>query len=121
MKVLIILILITIIGLVFRLGFRYTKYHSFIGTFYSDSGDYYQFNLYSWKYGSDGTNKQECDLWNCNIESGHFYYIKEKKLYLRYDKKSVFITSYKIEKKNNKTYLYFYDSDKLEYTYIKGY
>ena len=119
-KKILIVISITIIFFALILGVRYLKYYNFIGKFTSDKGDYYKFNLFSWSYSNDGTNKQKCSLWNCNIEKGLNYYIKDNRLYLSYDKHAVFITNYKIEKKNNKTYLYFYDdSNKLEYTYVK--
>ena len=115
-----IVISIAIFFFLLIIGFRYSKYHNFIGEFASDKGDYYKFNLFSWSHSDDGTSKQKCDLWNCNIDNGLIYYIKGNKLYIRHDKDSVFITNYKIEKKNNKTYLYFYgNSSEIEYIYIK--
>ena len=119
-KKILIVILVIILIFISILGVRYLRYNNYIGRFVSDSGDYYQFSLFGWSHSEDGTDNQKCNLWDCNIENGSKYYTKNNKLYLRFNKSSLFITNYKIEKKNNKTYLYFYDdSNELEYTYVK--
>ena len=117
------LIVLTIIIFIIALivGVRYLKYNKFIGEFVSDSGDAYKFNLFSWSHDEGKNDGKTCDLWNCNNHNGPIYYVKGDRLYIRYDKNSLFDTKYKIEEKDNKTYLYFYsDSNELEKTYTKN-
>ena len=102
------------------LGYRFIKYYDFFGKFYSESGGYYQFNLFSWQTSDDGSEEQKCSLWNCNIDSGNIYYKKENKLYMKNGNYKYISDKFKLEKKDGKIYLNFYDSnDKLLESYIK--
>ena len=118
-NILIVLSLVLLIG--GYIVYRSIKYQDFFGKFVSENGSgYYQFNLYNWIQSSGGNDELKCDLWSCNITKGKLYYVKNNKIYMRMDSTGVFISEYKLEKKDDNIYLHFYTSDgEIGATYVK--
>ena len=88
--------------------FRYFKYRELIGKYKlvddEVTGDTLQLKLFGWSRGNK--DKLKCDIWGCSgYEKGTIYYVKNGKMYFRFDKYNLYVVDLKIEEDKNKTYL----------------
>ena len=74
-------------------------------------------NLYNW---SEGNKKDlKCDLWNCSgYDEGNIYYIKGDIIIFKLSVGTISY-KYKLEKRNNETYLILSSNNKRETKYKK--
>ena len=114
LKIIIILISIILIGVLLFVGIRYVRYKDLIGEYTLVEGTSSEMNLklnlFSWHTGKK--ENLECDLWGCKgYDEGPIYYLKDDRIYFRYDKHNVYSTKVEIKKDKKNLYIIYKDKN----------
>ncbi len=111
------ILVIILLIIAFVIGYRFFKYKNLIGKYQLvttlEKDDYLELKLFSWNRGN--IKDQECNLWGCSgYEKGVIYYIKEDKIYFKFDKYNVYVVNFKIKNDKEKKYLILEEESKKE-------